>query len=80
MAKFYVIVSYDDGETVGATTTLPKDAIERGDYGDGSFEVKQLDIPVNAETIRRMLAGGGYATNVGPTRVYRAKQRSSVEE
>ncbi len=60
--KFYIVNS-SEGEAVAACMTL-KDAIGDGILQCGTdFSITAVDVPVTAETIRRLLGNhGGYAT------------------
>jgi hypothetical protein len=64
--KFYM-VSNDVGETLGCELTLSRAVQLAADYGLKRDEAKidAIDVPVTAETVRRLLGGsGGYARSI----------------
>ena len=65
--KFYLVYGGSERELLGAETSLKgARALLRGSLkmGDGYY-IDSLDVDVNSETIRRMLADrGGYARNM----------------
>lgn len=62
--RFYVINSKIHGCVYDVKLSLSNaKAAGRRELGPGQFTIELVECPVNAETIRRMLAGnGGYAT------------------
>lgn len=61
--KFYTIIG-DRGETVGCERTIKAAKVRAEEYGfhPGEYSVEMVEVDVNAETVRLLLAeGGGYA-------------------
>jgi hypothetical protein len=67
--RFYVIE--DSGETIGCELTLAAAHDRAASRASGEYEITALEVPVTAESIRRLLGGlGGYATNCGDAITY----------
>ena len=62
------IVQASDGSNLGAATTF-REAKAIADASPLSV-VDWVDVPVNAESIRRLLTGGGYAAAQSEDSVY----------
>lgn len=67
--KFYVLFDGDDSPRNCETTLRKaKQAALRlmdGEYGEDCMSIKQVEVPVNADSIRRLLGDlGGYAKDM----------------
>lgn len=62
--RFFLIFN-EAGETVGCETTMSAVMAECRSYGEGHYRVMAMNVPVNADTVRRLLCDqGGYATDI----------------
>ena len=64
--RFSVVEDYM-GQTIGAERTLSAAKREAAAYGlrEGSYSISMYEIPVNSESIRRLIGGlGAFATEV----------------
>lgn len=61
--RFWVI--YEEGTAVGCEMTWRKAKSTADEMGIKKPEIRWVECPVNADTIRRLLGGiGGYATEI----------------